>query len=189
MIAAGRGVLSLAAVLLLGCWSAPRAPVPEVSSGLPGDLSGKTVHLPKCARDLPEAAFLSCRVRLDHLYIALVETGLFREIEIGEEVREPGDLVVDLHDFPRVPYSFTPGHNPGFLLLSLALPFWWTEPLGFRFSIRELPAGAPLLVDTRWEGTMVMWSLASLLNFAPGRTFEGTDRQDVELLRRALTGE
>ncbi len=121
-------------------------------------------------------------------YGALVSTELFCEVAIGEAPVGAGNLVIDLHDFPRRPYYSTPAHTPGLMLLSLAVPFWWTEPLGFRFSVRELPEGDPVLVDTRWQGTAVMWSLASVLNVAPSRTFESTFGQDVARLRRALAG-
>ena len=184
-----RSTLSLITVLSLGCASLPKAPHLEASPGLDGDLSEKTVYLPKCDDDLPEDADRYCRIRLNDTYNALVTTELFREVVITDNPEGGGNLVIDIHDFPRRPYYSTPAHNPGLLLLSLAIPFWWSEPLGFRFSIRELPDGKPLLIDTRWEGTAVMWSLASLLNVAPSRTFESTYSQDVARLRHALTGE
>jgi hypothetical protein len=184
----GKIVHGLLAACLLGCGSLPKAPDLASAPGLRGDLSAKKIHLPACAENLPEEAGRYCRTRLGDTYRALVSTELFREVAIGEDPSGAGDLVVDLHDFPRRPYSTTPGHNPGFLLLSLAIPFWWSEPLGFRFSVRELPEGERVLIDTRWEGTVVMWSLASLLNIAPSRTFVSTFDQDVVRLREALTG-
>ncbi len=184
-----RIAISALVALVLGCASLPKAPDLRELQLVPGELSEKVVYLPACPDHLPEDASRYCSIRLADTYRALVATELFREVTIGEAPSGRGNLLVDLHDFPRRPYYTTPAHNPGFLLLSLALPFWWTEPLGFRFSIMELPDGQPILVDTRWQGTAVMWSLASLLNVLPGRTFESTFAQDVARLRRALAGE
>jgi hypothetical protein len=179
----------IAAILLLGCASLPNAPGYSEQPILSGDPSDKAIYLPKCDEDLPESAALYCRIRLNDLYNSLVATELFREVVIGE-IPDGGDgLVVDIHDFPRRPYWSTPAHNPAFLLLSLGIPFWWEDALGFRFSVRELPESEEILVDTRWNGTSVMWSLASLLNVLPSRTFRSTYEQDVDRLRLALVGE
>jgi hypothetical protein len=183
-----RIALCLLGAALLACGSLPKAPELVGSRGLSDDLSEKKVYLPACADNLPEDAARYCRIRLNDTYNALVSTKLFREVTIGEDPVGTGNLVIDLHDFLRRPYYTTPAHNPGFLLLSLAVPFWWSEQLGFRFSGQELPKGVPVLIDTRWEGTAVMWSLASLLNIAPSRTFESTYNQDVARLRQALAG-
>jgi hypothetical protein len=179
----------LAAIYLLGCASLPKAPGYSQQPILSGNPSDKTIYLPKCDEDLPESAALSCRIRLNDLYRSLVATELFREVAIGEAPDGDGAFVVDIHDFPRRPYWSTPAHNPAFLILSLGIPFWWDDALGFRFSVRELPAAREILVDTRWEGTSVMWSLASLLNVLPSRTFRSTYEQDVDRLRLALVGE
>jgi len=153
------------------------------------DALSRKVVVPQCDTDCPEDAARSCRERLDALYNTLVATELFREVVVGEGPPSSGDYVVDLHDFPRRPYWSNPAHNPAFVLLAMVIPFWWHEPLGFHFSIREAPDGEAHLVDTRWGGTMVIGSLSAFLNVLPGRTFQSASTQDVERLRRALIGQ
>ncbi len=177
------------AAALAGCASLPKAPILSGDPVLTGEQSERVVLLPPCAGDLPDDADLYCRIRLNDLYNALVATELFREVSIEEPGDSDSRVVVDIHDFKRTPYWATPGHNPGFLLLSLGIPFWWTEHLGFRFSVYDPSTNREVLVDTRWSGTAVMWSLASFLNVLPSRTFESTSSQDTSRLRAALVGE
>jgi hypothetical protein len=178
----------IALVTMPACASFPKAaplPMPHLDMR---ETSARVVFLPTCEVACPEDAAFYCSERLNALYNALVATGLFREVVVGQEPVGEGNYEIDLHDFPRRPYWSTPAHNPGFLLLALAIPFWWEEPLGYHFSIRELPDGEARVVDTRWRGTVVMWSLASVINVFPGRTFHPASTQDVERLRVALTG-
>jgi hypothetical protein len=180
----------LAALALLpACASVPKSPPLSPSQPAVRDTSTRKVFIPQCDVECPEDAARYCRERLNALYNALVSTELFREVVIGEGPPSPGDYVVALHDFPRRPYWTTPAHNPAFVLLAIAIPFWWHEPLGFHFSIREVPAGQPHVVDTRWGGTMIIGSLSALLNVLPDRTFRSSTSQDVERLRLALVGE
>jgi hypothetical protein len=174
---------------IAGCASFPKAEPLALPRAVSTATIDKIAFLPSCTADCPDAADRSCRERLNSLYNALVKTGIFREVIVGEEPTGAGNFVIDLHDFPRRPYWTTPGHDPAFALLSVGVPFWWHEPLGFYFSIRELPDGEPLVIDTRWGGTMVMWSLASFINIFPGRTFESTQEQDAERLRFLISGQ
>jgi hypothetical protein len=186
-----RNSLALLATLALlpACASVPKAPPPPASQAVVRDPSTRKVFLPQCDIECPEDAAPYCRERLNALYNTLVSTELFREVVVDEGTPSPGDFVVDLRDFHRRPYWATPAHNPAFALLAIAIPFWWHEPLGFHFSIREVPDGEPHVVDTRWGGTMVMGSLSAVLNVLPSRTFRSATTQDVERLRLALVGE
>jgi hypothetical protein len=184
-----RPVLLLVAVgLLPACASIPKAPPLSPSQPVVHGASSREVFLPECDVECPEDAALYCRERLNALYNALVATEIFREVVVGGGSPKPGDYIVDLYDFPRRPYWATPAHNPAFALLAVAIPFWWYEPLGFYFSIRQAPDGNPQVVDTRWGGTMIMGSLSPLLNVLPSRTFQSARTQDVERLRSALIG-
>lgn len=185
-----RSRLALLAALGIStaCASDPKAPPLSPSQAVVHDASTRTVFLPKCDIDCPEDAARYCGERLNALYYALVSTGLFREVVVGEGPPSSGDYIIDLHDFPRRPYWATPAHNPAIALLAIAIPFWWHEPLGFHFSIREAPAGQPHVVDTRWGGTVIIGSLSAVLNVLPSRTFQPAHAQDVERLRSALLG-
>jgi hypothetical protein len=174
---------------IAGCASYPKAESLTLPPAVSTVTNDKIVFLPSCTVDCPDAADRSCRDRLNSLYNAMVRAKIFREVIVGEEPSGAGNFVVDLHDFPRRPYWTTQGHNPAFALLSVGIPFWWHEPLGYFFSIRELPDGEPLVIDTRWGGTMVMWSLASFINIFPGRTFQSALEQDSERLRFSISGE
>lgn len=172
--------------LIAGCVSMPKASPIDATTQPSGDLSNRVVYLQKCADGLPEDARRYCDIRVGDLYNALVSTKLFRKVVVGEKPEGIGDFAIDLYDFERRPYWASPPHNPAFLLMSLAIPFWWSEPLGFYFGMKELPDGPQTVVDTRWKGTSVMWSLASVLNVLPGRTFESTFSQDVTRLKQSF---
>ena len=182
-----RALLSaLIASIAVACGSMPKASLIAANPQLPVNLSNRIVHLPKCDDRIPEGALRYCNVRTTDLYNALISSEIFKEVVIGEQPEGDGVYVIDIYDFQRRPYWSTPAHNPGLLLLSLAIPFWWEEPLGFYFGIREFPNGTSVEIDTRWRGTSVMWSLAAFLNVLPNRTFRSTFDQDISRLREAL---
>ena len=175
---------------LAGCGSFPKAEPWTLPPAILTGVSDRVVFLPECQVDCPVDAVRVHNSQLVDLYNTLVSADIFLEVSIGgESGARPGDYVIDLHDRPRRPYWSTPGHNPGFLILSLVIPFWWNEPLGFRFSIREHPDGEWQLIDTRWEGTVIMWSLSPLINLLPGRSYFSPYTQVRNRLRRALLGE
>ena len=84
---------------------------------------------------------------------------------------ENASLIITIDAPVRRPYWSKPGHNPAFLLLSPAIPFWWTEPFGYRMTARAVDSGKEVEIDTTREGTSVMWGLASILNLSPNRSF------------------
>lgn len=175
--------------VLVGCGSLPKADALPLPQSIVIGSADRIVYLPECEVECPESVAPYCHARIHALHMLLIETGVFREVSIGGAGdAEPGDYVVDIHDFPTRPYWSTPGHNPGFFLLSLVIPFWWSQPSGVNFSVREVPDGEWRHIDTRWEGTVVMWSLAPLINILPGRTFKRTFDQDTERLRSQLVG-
>jgi hypothetical protein len=96
---------------------------------------------------------------------------LFASVAESDESDEKDDLILQIVDVPRRPYFTKPSHNPAFFLLSVALPFWWSEEYGYRLSGECAQTGDRLDIDTTRQGTAVMWILAPMLNLSPTRGF------------------
>ena len=76
--------------------------------------------------------------------------------------------------------------NPAILLLSLALPVWWSQPAGYAFSATHAATNRTIEVDTTWVGTVVAWGAAPLLSLMPSRTVLRTQAAEADRLRRLL---
>jgi hypothetical protein len=74
-------------------------------------------------------------------------------------------------------------HNPAFFLLSIAMPFWWSEPYGYRLAGRCANAEGAINIDTTRDGIAVMWTFAPLLNLSATRGFrEDSQREASHIL-------
>jgi hypothetical protein len=104
---------------------------------------------------------------------------LFSSVADASGSDQNADLILQIIDIPRRPYYTEPSHNPAFVLLSIALPFWWSEEYGYRLSGQCARTGETLNVDTTREGTAVMWSLAPVLNLSPDRGFRENPRREA----------
>ena len=152
----------------LGCASVPLAPR---VTGTDAGLLAAAARAPKravivgCAPE-PSAGSEPCAVATRRLTELLRHTGLFSRV--GTSVLD-ADVSVQIHPQPA-PDEDAPPANPGYLVLSAFVPLWWSESSGWRLTVRDR-SGREVEVDTRREGTEVMWGLAALLNVAPDRGF------------------
>jgi hypothetical protein len=101
---------------------------------------------------------------------------------------EPGSasLILTIDAPVRRPYWSKPPHNPAFLLLSPAIPFWWTEPFGYRVSARMVDSGKEADIDTTREGTSVMWGLAGVFNLSPNRSLFPHPERELRQIQEQL---
>jgi len=99
---------------------------------------------------------------------------------------EDASLVITIYAPVRRPYWSKPGHNPAFLLLSPAIPFWWSEPFGYRMTARAVASGEEREIDTTREGTSIMWGLACLFNLSPNRSFLPHPERELQQIQAQL---
>jgi hypothetical protein len=157
----------LAWALAAGCFSRPLQPAlsPDQLSRLsdtpPADWR---VHLDCLPPDSDNQ--ISCDRALRELAELLAPSKLFRTVQATSQ---DAMLTITVRPTERLPYYMTPGHNPGLLLLSIAIPFWWSEPLGYSLTARVVATGATADISTAREGTHLMWGLAPLFNLFPNR--------------------
>lgn len=153
---------------VLGCASVPLAP--RVTGDEAGLLAAaarapKRAAIVGCAPS-PPAGSEPCVVATRRATEVLRDTGLFSQV--GASLPD-ADVTVQVHPQP-VPDEDAGPSNPGHLVLSAFVPLWWSEASGWRLSVRDR-SGRGVEVDTRRDGTEVMWGLAALLNVAPDRGF------------------
>lgn len=170
-------LMLLSSLVVGGCFSAP---LPR-----PLDAAQKTALMrPPLLR--PSVRVTGCRPGAStcDLYVREV-TRLFQESQLFSTVAGPGessdesDLLIEIVAIPRRPYFTRPSHNPGFMLLSVALPFWWSEQYGYRLSARCRQTQEVAEIDTTREGTVLMWSLAPVFNLSSSRGFREDPRREV----------
>jgi hypothetical protein len=180
---------ALLATLVLGsvaCVSYPVAPPQSFPTGAPQIAPDSVAYVVGCDPQPEPDEFLTCEALVSRLAFQLREASIFAEVLESKPPHDSKLVVVTVRPYQYRPYFFTPGHNPAFALLSVAIPFWWSEPLGYRFALNVAPHHEVIEVDTTWEGTFVMWSLSSILNIAPSRTFESAYSQDLKRIRTAV---
>jgi len=163
-----RTLLAVVCLAALGCASVPLAP--RVTGDEAGLLAA-AARVPKRAVivgcvPVPPAGSEPCVVATRRATELLRDTGLFSQV--GASLPD-ADVLVQVHPQPGHDED-TPPSNPGFLVLSAFVPLWWSETLGWRLSVRDR-SGREVEVDTRRDGTEVVWGLAALLNVAPDRGF------------------
>jgi hypothetical protein len=179
-------VAVVALAVMAGCASYPRPPDTTwvellPASELPGTSLGRAV-VTGCEPEPVEPP--ACEQRIAALAAALRSTGLFREVAERALERHASDVTIVVLGTPRRKHH-PPVHNPGALLLSLAVPLWWSEPAGYAFAVRRGNAPAAR-IDTTWEGTVVAWGGAPLLSIVPSRTLLPTRAAETARLTRAL---
>lgn len=163
-----RELLAAMCLSALGCASVPLAP--RVTGDEAGLLAA-AARTPKRAAIVgcvpsPPGGSEPCVVATRRATELLRDTGLFSHV--GASLAD-ADVTVQVHPQP-VHDEDAPPSNPGYLVLSTFVPLWWSETSGWRLSVRDR-SGREVEVDTRRDGTEVMWGLAALLNVAPDRGF------------------
>lgn len=123
-----------------------------------------------------------CATAMRKVSEILEETGWFSEIGASAE---GADLTIEIQPVARRPYWSTPAHNPALLLLSLAIPFWWSDTFGVRFSAEDR-FGHTVEVDTTREGYRIMWSLAPLFNLSSGRGLVPSSAREADQVKLQL---
>ncbi|TMB15618.1 MAG: hypothetical protein E6J71_18675 [Deltaproteobacteria bacterium] len=159
-------VLPLAASACFSGPLLPRLPAKELASIERPLGSPQAVHL-QCVQSGTEFE-LRCQQAVAEVAKLLALSSWFTTLEASPE---DASLVITIYAPLRRPYWSKPAHNPGFLLLSPVVPFWWSEPFGYRMSARLTASGAAVDINTTREGTSVMWGGAFLLNLSPNRSF------------------
>jgi hypothetical protein len=110
---------------------------------------------------------LRCDQAIAEVTSLLAPSNWFSTLEADSD---NASLIIAIDAPVRRPYWSKPPHNPAFLLLSPAIPFWWTEPLGYRMTARKVDSGREAQIDTTRDGTSVMWGLAGILNLSRNRS-------------------
>ena len=163
-------LLAALAACSVSCHSMPILPrlSPEQERILTAPPLGRlSASLVGCASPLPELDVV-CEHQLGELRTLLVATGLFTSLE---DDPSRADLALTLVQSPGRPYWTAPPHNPAALLLSIAIPFWWTDSFGEQLLVEQRLSARTARIDMRREGTRVMWVLAPLFNLSPDRAF------------------
>ena len=170
----------LAGVLSAGCISWPT--LPELS---PEQLalteraprSGLVASL-DCVRDGIRFE-MSCPMALEEAQRLLAKSYWLARVGVDEP--DP-DLRLTVHAPVRSSYWSEPPNNPGFFLLSIAIPFWWSKPFGFRIDATRVETGKTVTLDTTFEGTVILWSGAMILNALPSRAFVPDEQRELDQL-------
>ncbi|MBX3628149.1 MAG: hypothetical protein KF892_24275 [Rhizobacter sp.] len=165
-----------------GCTSVPIPPP------LSGEETASISNAPKPALTAAIAScehgaqveFAHCTYLVKEVAEILKKTELF--IDVKPSADATADIAVEIHKTPRRAHWTTPSHNPAAALLSLAIPFWWKESYGYHLTLRE-KKGRTVEVNTLREGTVVQWSLASLLNIGDKRALEPKSEREAEQLK------
>ena len=181
-----RALLATFVLCPIACVSYPVAPVSSPPAQAPEITSDSVAYVVGCDPEPEPDQFLTCQALVSRLAFQLREASIFAEVHESTPPTGSNPVVVTVRPYEYRPYFFTPGHNPAFALLSVAIPFWWSEPLGYRFALDLPPHHDIIEIDTTWEGTFVMWGLSSPLNIARSRTFESAYSQDLKRIRAAL---
>jgi hypothetical protein len=126
---------------------------------------------------------LACGRSLRQLRELLAASSWFDTLEADPE---SATILITVQPPEREPYQYSPSHNPGMLLLALALPIPWNRCLGYRFTATVAGTGATARVDTRREATAISWSLAPLLNLLPDRSFAGDSERELAQVQAQL---
>lgn len=164
-----RALLGVVCLTALGCASVPLAPRPDADQqGLlaAASRSPKRAAIVGCAPP-PPAGSEPCVVLTRHVTGLLQATGLFSRV--GTSVSD-ADVTVQIHPVDGTGDEESPPSNPGFLVLSVFVPLWWSDTYGYRLTVHDR-GGRAVEVDTTRDGTEVMWGLAAVLNVAPDRGF------------------
>jgi hypothetical protein len=181
-----RALLATLALGHIACVSYPVAPAQSPPTRAPEIGSNSVAYVVGCDPQPEPDEFLTCEALVSRLAFKLREASIFADVHESMPPAASNAVVVTVRPSQYRPYLFTPGHNPAFAFLSVAIPFWWTEPLGYRFALQVPTRHDVIEVDTTWEGTFVMWGLSSPLNLARSRTFESTYSQDLKRIRGAV---
>jgi len=177
-------VTLLAAFLLAGCISLPI--LPELSA----DQLALTERAPRpglvaslgCVQDGIRFQ-ITCDDALRQVQALLSKSHWLARV--GPNEADP-DLRLTVHAPVRRPYWAAPPHNPAVLLLSIAIPFWWSEPFGYRIDATRVETGKTVELDTTYEGTIVFWSAASIFNVMPDRAFMPDEQRELDHLHLQL---
>jgi hypothetical protein len=167
----------LVSLFTVGCVSVPiprQLSVEETASLSSLPKATLTAAITSCAQGA-EIEFAHCDYLTREVTEILKKTGLFADVRSSDKTE---DVAVEIHRTPRRAHWTTPGHNPAAALLSLAIPFWWNETYGYHLTLRE-KTGRTIEVNTLREGTVVQWSLASLLNIGKERALEQNERLEI----------
>jgi hypothetical protein len=176
-----RLAIGMLPALLAGCLSSPR---PHALSedqeqrvdGLASRINA--IQVDACA---PELTASWCAFEAEAFTRTLRDSGLFRAVEDYGAQDSQAELRVELQRLPQNPYWASPAHNPGALVLLLAIPLPWHTEHGYVLALR-CKGRPPVTVDTFRSGRSVVWSLASVLNLLPGRGFGDDARLEVRHL-------
>ena len=181
-----RALLATLALGSVACVSYPVAPLQSPPIDAPKIAPDSVAYVVGCEPQPEPDQFLTCEALVSRLAFQLREASIFADVHESAPPPDSNSVVVTVRPYQYRPYFFTPGHNPAFALLSAAIPFWWSEPFGYRFALDVAPHDDIIEIDTTWEGTIVMWGLSSPLNLAPSRTFESAYSQDLKRIRTAV---
>ena len=104
-----------------------------------------------------------------------------------EADRAEANLLISVEPLEPTPYTHSPAHYPGALLLALVIPIPWMVNSGYRLTAVVPASGAAVEVDTRRESRAVFWSLAALLNlFSPDRAFFPRSERELAQIHAQL---
>ena len=159
----------------------PRLPAEELARIERPLASPQAVHL-QCVQSGSRFE-LACWKAIAEVAKLLALSSWFTTLEASPE---EASLVITIYAPVRRPYWSKPAHNPGFLLLSPVIPFWWSEPFGYRMTAWLTASGAEIDIDTTREGTSVMWGLASLLNLSPNWSFLPHPERELHQIQAQL---
>lgn len=173
---------------LSGCFSAPILPQANIEDDIPFEPERLQSANIECIEKDEDFA-LSCERTIEEVALLLEQSGWFSTVYAN---RDKADLIISVETPVRRPYWSTPGHNPGFFLLSIAIPFWWSQPAGYRIVVTDPQSCRTVEIDTSRTDTIVMWGLAPLLNISPNRSMAlSTERESQQIhlqLRQIFVG-
>lgn len=132
--------------------SVSRSPIPRYAASLSCVQVEQGYDVQACERTLREAQLL------------LRDTRWFEEVPADAS----RDFSFTVYAPVRRPYQTTPGHNPAFALLSIAIPFWWSEPAGLRMTAHRTGVAESVEINTEAERTVVLGTVGGLLALLPG---------------------
>lgn len=179
------GLLSACLVLVSGCFSAPLMPdVAANESALNRAPNPPLSFRIDCVQGV-ERFSISCERTRAELSELLNQIGW---LSGSRPDNEDPDLIVSIVSPVRRPYTSTPSHNPGAVVLSIAIPFWWSEPAGYRFRVLNTRTGRSGEIDTSRTDTIVMWGLSPLLNLSPNRSMSTDVAREARHIQSQLLG-
>lgn len=113
----------------------------------------------------------------------LSKTGWFSSLKSSPE---DADIIISFEPPYRKPYYTSPGHNPAFALLSIAIPFWWSENFGYKFEVSCKHCPADTAINTERTGTVIMWGFSPLINISPNRALFDDGNRELQHLKLQL---